>query len=186
VVVALTKMDLIKRSRALPLTEQVVQEWGFDEVVPVSGLTGENCDELERTLRGLLPEGPPLFPEDYLTDQPERTLAAEIVREKLLDRTTQEVPHALAVRVDRWHEREDGLVEIHANVLVERQGQRAIVIGHEGQVLKEAGTAARVELEQRLGARVYLRLFVQVRESWRDKRSMLRELGIETRSSEPT
>jgi GTP-binding protein Era len=179
-VVALTKIDLVKRVRALPLIEQIVADWSATEVVPLSGLTGENCDELLVTLRGLLPEGPRLFPEDYLTDQPERTLAAELVREKLLERTRQEVPHALAVRIEEWREREDGLLEIDGSILVERESQKAIVIGQGGQMLRDAGTAARLELEERLGTRVMLRLFVRVREGWRDRPGLLRSLGLDS------
>jgi GTP-binding protein Era len=179
VVVALTKIDLIPRVRSLPLIEAVVDAWSFDEVVPLSGLTGENCDELLTTLRRWLPEGTLLFPEDYLTDQPERALAAELVREKLFEATRQEVPHALAVRVTGWIERQDGLVEIEADVLVEREGQKGIVIGRGGRVLKEVGTAARLELEQRFGTRVGLRLLVRVREGWRDRASLLRDLGLD-------
>jgi GTP-binding protein Era len=179
-VVALTKIDLVKKVRALPLIEEIAREWSASEVVPLSGLTGENCRELLQTLEGLLPEGPPLFPEDYLTDQPERSLAAELVREKLLERTRQEVPHALAVRVEEWHEREDGLLEIDASILVERDSQKAIVIGQAGTLLRDAGTAARLELEERLGTRVMLRLFVRVREGWRDRPGLLRSLGFDS------
>ncbi len=178
-VAVLNKVDIVRpKTRLLPLIETLSAEQTFAEIVPLSAKTGEGCDRLIDALLSLLPPGPPLFPEDYLTDQPERALAAEWIREKLLHETRQELPHATAVIVDRWNEREDGLVEIEASVLVERESQRKIVIGSGGELLKRVGTAARRELEQLLDRRVYLSLWVRVREHWRDNERILRSLGL--------
>jgi GTP-binding protein Era len=175
----LNKIDrLPDKPRLLPLIDRLSREWGFREVVPVSALHGDGCDRLTEAILGLLPHGPPLFDEDYLTDQPQRVLAAEWIREKLLHATRQELPHATAVLVERWSERADGLLSIEATILVERESQKGIVIGREGRLLKQVGSAARVELERRLGTRVFLELWVRVRERWRDDERMLRRLGL--------
>ena len=178
--IVLNKVDLVRpKSKLLPMMQTVVEEWGMSEAFPVSARTGEGVDVLARRLLQLLPVSKPLFPEHYLTDQTERDLAAEWIREKLLHRTYQELPHALAVTIDSWDEREDGLVEIHALVLVERDSQKPIVIGKGGERLKEVGTLARTELEQLLGRRVYLELRVKTARSWRDDDRILRLLGVE-------
>ena len=176
----LNKVDLVKpKSRLLPLMESLAKEdWGFGAIVPVSAKTGVGCDALIEAILDQLPPGPPLFPDDYLTDQPERVLAAEWIREKLLASTRQELPHATAVIVERWNEREDGLLEIEASVLVERASQKKIVIGKEGQLLKQVGIEARRELESFLDSHIMLRLWVRVREHWRDDEHMLQRLGL--------
>jgi GTP-binding protein Era len=125
------------------------------------------------------PEAPPPYPPDFLTDQPERTLAAEWIREKILHHTRQEIPHATAVSVDTFEQREDGLLEIEATILVERDGQKAIVIGKGGAMLKQVGSEARADLERFFQNKVMLRLWVKVHEEWRDDRGTLRELGLE-------
>jgi len=177
--VVLNKVDLVRpKSRLLPLMEALSEQWGFSAIVPVSAKTGEGCSQLIDAIFAELPPGPPLFPEDYLTDQPERVLAAEWIREKLLASTRQELPHATAVIVERWDEREDGLLEIDASVLVERDSQKRIVIGKEGLLLKRVGTEARGELEDFLERRIMLRLWVRVREHWRDDEHMLQRLGL--------
>jgi GTP-binding protein Era len=125
-----------------------------------------------------LPEGPPLFPEDMVTDQPERILVAEWIREQILLRTRQEIPHSVAVLVDSWRTRPDGLIEIEATILVERESQKGIVIGKGGALLKAIGTDARREIERLLGARVYIGLHVRARPEWRDDDRTLHELGL--------
>jgi GTP-binding protein Era len=175
----LNKIDLLRsKSSLLPMMETLVGEWGLAEALPVSALTGEGCDMLLDRVLQALPEGPPLFPEEMLTDQPERVLAAEWIREKLLAETRQELPHATAVIVERWQERHDGLLEIEATVLVEHDSQKKIVVGRGGELLKRVGTAARLELERFLDQRVYLRLWVRVRRDWRNDRQMLRRMGL--------
>jgi GTP-binding protein Era len=161
------------------MIETAVSSWGMIEAIPVSALTGEGCTELLERVVAHLPEGEPLFPEDTYTDQPERALAAEWVREKLLQHTRQEIPHALAVEVGRWLDREDGVVEIEATILVERDSQKAIVIGRGGRLLKQVGVEARADLERLLGTRVFLRLWVKVRPGWRDDERLLKQLGLD-------
>jgi GTP-binding protein Era len=176
---ALNKLDLVPRkSLLLPMMQVVVEEWGFSGAIPISALTGEGCDELVDELLASLPEGRPAFPEDVLTDQPERVLAAEWIREKLLAELRQELPHATAVVVERWDERDDGLLEIEAVILVERESQKGIVIGSGGDLLKRVGSAARLELERFLDRRIYLRLWASVRRDWRNSAHILKRLGL--------
>jgi GTP-binding protein Era len=177
---ALNKIDRVARkSRLLPMIESAVGAWGMIEAVPVSARTGEGCERLLERVVAHLPEGDPPFPEDTYTDQPERALAAEWVREKILERTRQEIPHAVAVEIDRWVHRDDGVVEIEASILVERDSQKAIVIGRGGGLLKEVGVEARADLERLLGSRVFLSLWVKVRPGWRDDERVLRQLGLD-------
>jgi GTP-binding protein Era len=156
-----------------------VQGWGLETWIPISALTGEGCDVLLQEVTERLPEAAAPFAPDFLTDQPERALAAEWIREKLLHHTRQEIPHATAVSVDSWKTREDGLLEIDATILVEREGQKAIVIGKGGALLKQIGSEARVELERFFQTKVMLRLWVRVVQEWREDRRTLRELGLE-------
>ncbi len=175
----LNKIDRVRpKAKLLPMIRTVVEEWGLGEAFPVSAVTGEGCPELlDRVLR-LLPEGPPLFPEGHSTDQPEGALVAEWIREQLVRHLREELPHATAVLLDGRRERQDGLVEIDATILVERESQKGIVIGRRGTLLKRIGTEARRELECLLGAPVFLRLWVKVRPGWRDDDRTLRELGL--------
>jgi GTP-binding protein Era len=176
---ALNKIDLLgSKAALLPMMATVVERWGIGEAIPVSALTGEGCPTLLRRVVDLLPLGEPIFPEDRFTDQPERALAAEWIREKLLHYTRQELPHATAVVVESWRQREDRLIEIEATILVERESQKAIVIGRDGRLLKQVGLEARRELEALLGARVFLRLWVKVLPRWRDDGRALRKLGL--------
>jgi len=151
-------LELIERYRALH---------DFAEYIPISALAGEGLDVLRAEIVKRLPEGPPLYPEDHLTDQPERFLAAEILREKVLDLTRQEVPHAVAVMIESWEDG-DRLLRIDASIYVERQGQKAILIGSGGALLKKIGTFARQELEKVFGKKVFLQTFVKVRPRWRE------------------
>jgi GTP-binding protein Era len=178
-VAVLNKVDAVApKSRLLPQMDTLVRAWGADEAIPVSALTGEGCDVLLDRLVARLPTGAFLFPADAFTDQPERALVAEWIREKVLQQTRQEIPHAVAVVVERWNARPDGLVEIHAAIVVERDSQRVIVIGREGSLLRRIGTEARAEIEALLGSQVFLSLWVKVRPGWRDDERALRELGL--------
>lgn len=174
----LNKIDLVQKTRLLPMLDRAMKEFGIDEAWPVSAKKGDNCPELLEGVISALPEGPPLFPEDTLTDQPERALTSEIVREKILHRTREEIPHATAVAIERWEDGADGLTRIDATILVEREGQKAIVIGKGGEMLKQIGTEARLEIEKLLGRRVGLKLWVKVRSHWRDDEGTLRDLGL--------
>lgn len=174
----LNKIDLMRnKNRLLPMIQEGTN-LGFDPVVPVSALTGEGCEAALECILDRLPLGPRLFPDDFLTDTPERVIAAEWIREKLLELTRQELPHATAVLVDRWVERDDGLLQIEATVLVDRESQKRIVIGKKGELLKQIGSRARAELEALLERRIYLGLWVKVRQDWRDDESTLHELGL--------
>jgi GTP-binding protein Era len=175
----LNKIDRVNpKSKLIALMKTAVDQWGLKEAVPVSATTGDGCDLLIERILHHLPEGEPHFPEDFLTDQPERVLAAEWVREKILHRMREEIPHAAAVVVERWVERADGLVEIEATIFVERDSQKGIVIGKGGGVLKEVGTEARADIEHLLSRRVFLSLRVEVRPDWRNDPRVLGELGI--------
>lgn len=175
----LNKIDALPRKDALlPLMRKAVEEWGCVEVVPVSARTGEGCERLAERLLESLPEGPLLFPADQFTDQPERLLVAEWIREKLLHHTRQELPHATAVFVDRWTEPEPGAVKIEATILVERPSQRAIVLGKGGAKIRTIGTEARLEIERLLDVRCTLLLHVEVRKDWRNEPRTLADLGI--------
>jgi GTP-binding protein Era len=147
----------------------------FAEFIPVSALKGDGIEDLKRSIVKVLPEGAAVFPPDYLTDQPERFLAAELIREKILRHTHQEVPHAIAVVIERWEETA-ALTRISATVFVERAGQKAIVIGKGGEMLKRTGTAARKDIEELLGRKVFLELFVKVKERWREDAAFLNEI----------
>jgi GTP-binding protein Era len=178
-IAALNKIDRVQpKSKLLALMKTAVDDWGLAEALPVSATTGDGCELLIERLLHHLPEAEPRFPEDFLTDQPMRALAAEWVREKILHRTRQEIPHAAAVVVERWAERADGLVEIEATIFVERESQKGIVIGKGGGLLKEVGSEARADIEHRLDCRVYLSLRVEVRPDWRNDPRVLGELGI--------
>jgi GTP-binding protein Era len=174
-ILLLNKIDRVRKGALLPLIDAYRTKLDFSEIIPISALTGDGIDLLLRTLEKYLPEGPPYFPEEQYTDQPERFLAAEIIREKVLAHTRQELPHAVAVLLDKFEEGEP-LTRIHATIYVDREGQKGIVIGRGGAMLKTIGTEARVELEQMLGRKIFLELFVKVRPDWRDQAAIVREL----------
>ena len=178
VFLVINKMDRVPKETALPLIEEFRKLHDFAEIVPVSALTGDNVPCLVALLEDHLPESPPLFPEDTLTDLPERFFAAEIIREKILLHVRQEVPHAAAVRIDAWKD-EAKLTRIEASILVERDSQKGILVGSKGSMLKRIGTSARQELERFLDTHVYLGLHVKVRQGWREDRRLLAELGME-------
>jgi GTPase len=167
-VLVLNKIDRVDDKRLLlPVIERYMRLFPFVEAVPISARTGSGLDELKRVTIAHLPEGPALFPEDYLTDQPLRFLAAEIIRERILRASRNEVPHAVAVLIDSWEE-DKRLVKIAATIHVERPGQKTILIGSQGQMLKTIGSEARQELERMLGRKVFLSLFVKVKPHWRE------------------
>jgi GTPase len=175
-VLVLNKIDRVEDKRLLlPLIERYMTLFAFAEAVPVSARTGEGLDNLKRTIATYLPESPAIFPDDYLTDQPMRFLAAEIIREQILRVAREEVPHAVAVLIDTWEET-PRLVKIAATIHVERPGQKTILIGSKGQVLKTIGTQARQELERKLERKVFLSLFVKVKPGWREDPSFLKAI----------
>ena len=180
VFLVLNKVDRVEpRERLLALIAELSRLHRFDEVVPISAQTGDNVDRLVELVRGRLPEGVAYFPDDILTDQPEKVICAELVREKVFRLTGEEVPYATAVVVDAFKERENGVIAISATILVEREGQKGIIIGRKGAMLKRIGQAARQDIERLLGTRVFLELFVKVQERWTERTAVLRELGYE-------
>jgi GTP-binding protein Era len=171
----LNKVDRLHKEKLLPIIEHYSRLHQFQEVIPISALKRDGLDRLIEKILRALPDGPPLFPEDQLTDQPERFLASEIIREKVLLKTGQEVPYATAVIVERYEELPK-LTRISAAIYCEREGQKAILIGKGGEKLKAMGTAARQELEKRLGKKVFLELFVKVKPGWRQSAAFVEEL----------
>jgi len=178
-VLALNKIDRVGKPALLPLIEHWSRLARFEDIVPVSALTGENEDALLAALLRHLPEGAALYPDDYLTDQPERAYVGEIIREKVLRHTRDELPFSSAVLVDSFEEADErGLMRLYCTILVERESQKPIVIGRGGAMIKRIGTEAREELERFFGARVYLDLRVKTRAGWREDPRMLDEIGI--------
>ena len=171
----LNKIDRIPKARLLPIIEASTKLGNFDEIIPISALNGEGVELVLEKIIERLPAGPPHFPVDQYTDQPERFLAGEIVREKAMEATTQEVPHAVAVLVDSFEEGEK-LIHIRATIYVEREGQKGILIGRRGTALKSIGTAARKELESILGTKIFLELFIKVQHNWRENAQIVRQL----------
>jgi GTP-binding protein Era len=180
VILILNKIDLMKKSRLLPIMERYGREGRFAEIVPISAATGDNVDRLERVMLERLPEGEARYPADYLTDQPERFFAAEIVREQLLQATHDELPFSSAVVVDRFEEPAEGrdLMRLFCTIVVDRESQKPIVVGRGGEMVKRIGTAAREELERFFGMRVYLDLHVKVKSEWREDERVLGDIGL--------
>ena len=179
VVLALNKVDAMTKPALLPLIDWYRRQHDFADIVPISARTGDGVDRLEHALLSHLPAGPPVYPADYVTDQAERTLVAEIVREKLLNHTRDEIPYTTAVVVERFEEPDDrGLMRLYCTILVETDSQKVIVVGKRGDMIKRIGTEARHELEAFFGTRVYLDLHVKVRQDWREDERLLDELGL--------
>ena len=180
VVLILNKIDLVRKSKLLPILDQYSKLGTFAEIVPISAGTGDNVDRLEQVLLERLPDGERLYPEDYLTDQPERVMAAEIVREQVLQLTHAEIPFSSAVVVDRFEEPSDpkGLLKMYCSIVVERESQKPILVGRGGDMIKRIGTAARAELERFFGTRVYLDLHVRVKSDWREDENVLNDIGV--------
>ena len=180
----LNKIDLIRKSRLLPMMDEYSKLADFAEIVPISAATGDNVDRLERAIIDRLPEGERLYPDDYLTDQPERFFAAEIVREKLLQFTHAEIPFSSAVIIDRFEEASEDpdakspIMRLYCTIVVDRESQKPIVIGKGGEMIKRIGMAAREELERFFGTRVFLDLHVRVKSEWREDERVLGEIGM--------
>jgi GTP-binding protein Era len=177
VVLAVNKVDLISdKSALLPALQALSEKRPFDQIIPLSAVRGDNIEQLEACVEALLPESAPFYPGDQVTDRSERFLVAERVREKLFRKLGKELPYGLTVEVEDFR-REAHIVHIHALIWVERQGQKNIVIGRQGRVLKEVGREARLDIEQLLGCKVNLKLWVKVKEGWADDERALRSLG---------
>ncbi|MFQ5780693.1 MAG: GTPase Era [Nitrospiria bacterium] len=177
-ILVINKIDLVNKADLIPLLSYYGGEGLYSEVVPLSALTGENVDLFLKTARAYLPVGDPFFPEDVVTDQPVRFLAAEFIREKAIQMTREEIPYAVAVRIDDF--KEDAAKDIsmiHATLFVEKDSQKGILIGRKGRMLKEIGQAAREELEALLGGKIFLELWVKVKREWRKDDRFLKQMG---------
>jgi GTPase len=185
VLLILNKVDVMKKTRLLPILERYGQDRRFADIVPISASTGDNVDRLERVILDRLPEGEARYPVDYLTDQPERLFAGEIVREKLLQFTHAEIPFSSAVVIDRFEEPtgDRPLLRLFCTIVVDRESQKPIVVGRGGDMIKRIGTAAREELERFFDVRVYLDLHVRVKSEWREDDHVLNEIGLGTRTN---
>lgn len=179
VILIINKIDRVKNEDILPIIANYAAQYDFAGVVPVSAKNKLNLDHILSEVKKYLPEGPEYYPEDMVTDQPERLIAAEMVREKVLELTRDEVPHAVAVDVDEMATRSKGDVYIRATIYVERDSQKGIVIGGHGSMLREIGQRARHDIEVLLGAKVYLDLWVKVRKDWRNRDAILKSFGFE-------
>ncbi|MEA3318933.1 MAG: GTPase Era [Bacillota bacterium] len=179
VYLVINKIDEVHPDDLLPLMETYKALYPFKEIVPISALQGNNVEVLLEQIKQFLPEGPQYYPADQVTDHPERFIVAELIREKVLHLTREEVPHSIAVAIDSMKKRENkDMVDIQATVVVERDSQKGIVIGKQGKVLKEVGQKARVDIEALLGSKVFLELWVKVQKDWRNKQSQLRDFGF--------
>jgi GTP-binding protein Era len=177
VILLINKTDKVHYPDLLPLIDDYRNQFAFSEIIPVSAIKEEGVDIFVSSIVRHLPEGPKYYPDELVTDQFERFMVAEIIREKVMSRTTDEIPYSVAVEVIAWNEREDGVIFIDANIYVERKGQKGIIIGEKGNRLKTIGTLARKEMEQLLGTKVFLQVWVKVRKGWRDDKRILDELG---------
>ncbi|MCD7033060.1 GTPase Era [Metabacillus sp. GX 13764] len=178
VFLVINKIDQIHPDELFPLIEQYKALYPFQEVVPISALQGNNIDTLLQQLTGYLPEGPQYYPADQVTDHPERFIISELIREKVLHLTREEIPHSVAVVIESIERRDEGAIYVSAVIMVERDSQKGIIIGKQGKMLKEVGQRARADIEALLGSRVFLELWVKVQKDWRNKLSQLRDFGF--------
>ena len=178
VILGINKIDTVDKPRLLEVLAAYSAAGDFDAILPLSARCGEGLDELLDELEKYAEEGPRLFPEDMITDQPERQICAELVREKLLKCLDKEIPHGTAVEVSRFQEREDGVIELEVTIYCEKDSHKGIIIGKKGAMLKKVGELARADLEAFLGAKVYLQTWVKVKENWRDSSALLRNFGF--------
>jgi len=180
VILVINKIDTVPRPELLPQLEAFARQFDFRELVPVSAETGEGVSQLVATIRSYLPEGPRLYPEEMITDQPERFIVAEMIREKIFRMTSQEVPYGIAVQVESFEEKpEKNLVVISAVVHVERESHKSIILGKQGSMIRRIGKAAREDIERLLGTRVFLEIFVRIQKDWTRSPHLLREMGYE-------
>ncbi|MED4530757.1 GTPase Era [Metabacillus fastidiosus] len=175
----INKIDKVHPDELLVLIDQYKQLYPFEEIIPISALEGNNIDTLLTQIESFLPEGPQYYPEDQVTDHPERFIIAELIREKVLHLTREEIPHSVAVVIDSIEKRENNhAVYVAATIIIERDSQKGIIIGKQGKMLKEVGQRARIDIEALLGSKVFLELWVKVQKDWRNKMSQLRDYGF--------
>jgi GTP-binding protein Era len=179
VFLVINKIDQVHPDELLKLIESYREKYEFSEIIPISALEGNNVETLLGQIKEYIPEGPQFYPADQVTDHPERFIVSELIREKALHLTREEIPHSLAVIIDKMERREEkDVVHVMATIIVERDSQKGIVIGKQGKMLKEVGKRARVDIENLLGSKVYLELWVKVQKDWRNKMSQLRDFGF--------
>ena len=178
VILVINKIDLINREQSLPLIESYSGKYDFAAIIPISAIDGTNVDNLIQEAVKYLPEGPQYYPSDMVTDQPERLIIAELVREKVLHLTEDEVPHSIAVDVDEMKKRKNGDTYIRATIYVERDSQKGILIGKNGEMLKNIGKLARPEIEMLIGTKVYLDLWIKVKKNWRNSPGAIQNFGL--------
>lgn len=179
VFLVINKIDLVHPDDLLGIITSYVDEYDFAEIVPLSALNGNNVDRLMETINKYLPEGPKYYPDDQVTDHPERFIISELIREKVLHLTREEVPHSIAVVIEKIARDEDkNIVNVMATIIVDRDSQKGIVIGKQGALLKQIGTKARRDIEMLLGSKVFLELWVKVQKDWRNKPGQLKEFGF--------
>ena len=176
-ILVINKIDTVDKTRLLSVMALYAQAFGFDAVIPVSAKTGEGLEELMDEMEKYAVEGPHLFPDDMITDQPERQICAELVREKLLQCLDKEIPHGTAVEVTKFSERDNGIIDLEVTIYCEKDSHKGIIIGKKGAMLKKIGELARTDIEAFMGTKVYLQTWVKVKENWRDSEFMVRNFG---------
>lgn len=176
-ILLINKIDTVDKTRLLEVIALYSAAYDFDAVIPISAKTGEGLDELFTELEKYAGEGPHLFPDDMITDQPERQICAELVREKLLTCLDKEIPHGTAVEVTKFSERDDGIIDLEVTIYCEKDSHKGIIIGKKGAMLKKIGELARKDIEEFMGTKVYLQTWVKVKENWRDSMAQLRNFG---------
>ena len=177
-ILVINKIDTVDKTRLLSVMALYAQAFGFDAVIPVSAKTGEGLEELMDEMEKYAVEGPHLFPDDMITDQPERQICAELVREKLLQCLDKEIPHGTAVEVTKFSERDNGIIDLEVTIYCEKDSHKGIIIGKKGAMLKKIGELARRDIETFMGTKVYLQTWVKVKENWRDSLAQLRNFGF--------
>ena len=177
-ILVINKIDTVDKTRLLSVMALYAQAFDFDAVIPVSAKTGEGLEELMDEMEKYAAEGPHLFPDDMITDQPERQICAELVREKLLQCLDREVPHGTAVEVTKFSERDNGIIDLEVTIYCEKDSHKGIIIGKKGAMLKKIGELARRDIETFMGTKVYLQTWVKVKENWRDSLAQLRNFGF--------
>lgn len=177
-VLVINKIDTVDKTRLLAVMSAYSAVFGFDAIIPISAKTGEGVDELMDEMEKFAVEGPHLFPDDMITDQPERQICAELVREKLLTCLDKEIPHGTAVEVTKFSERDNGIIDLEVTIYCEKESHKGIIIGKKGSMLKRIGELARADIEELMGTKVYLQTWVKVKENWRDSMASLRNFGF--------
>ena len=179
VVLAVNKIDTMPRINMLPLLDKIQHIYDFEGIVPISAKSGENVDKLLEVVEGLMEDGPKFFPDDVITDQPERQIVAELIREKALRLLNKEIPHGIAVEIEKMKQRENGTYDISAVIYCEKQSHKGIIIGKGGEKLEDIGRRARKDIEKFLDEKVYLKLWVKVKENWRNIENFINDMGFE-------